>query len=392
MEQHLFETIARAYGTPAYLFDLDALTSRLQYIRELLGNTAELCYAMKANPFLVKPMLPLVEHFEVCSPGEFAICEKAQIPASRIVLSGVYKEKEEMARVIRTYDAQITYTIESEHQYEILKEYSQQASTPLNLLFRFSSGNQFGMDEPTLIRLLQDLLAHPTLHFHGIQYYSGTQKKKFTFIEKELNELDALCHRLQQLIHHPIPVLEYGPGLYVSYFEPEEAEQEKTLLLQLRQKLQQMTFGGKIILEMGRFMVAACGYYLTSVVDIKRTGDQNYCIVDGGIHHMNYYGQNMGMKPPPLQHFPDKPLGKPEAWNICGSLCTSGDVLAKQYSLPDLAVQDILVFHKLGAYAITESLFFFLSRNLPKVFYYGRQHGLQLVRDELPTYPLHSYP
>ena len=392
MEQHLFETIARAYGTPAYLFDLDALTSRLQYIRELLGNTAELCYAMKANPFLVKPMLPLVEHFEVCSPGEFAICENAQIPANRIVLSGVYKAEQDISKAFATHHHHLTYTVESQEQFHHLARVTKESLKPVKLLFRLSSGNQFGMDEDTIVQLISKLPQYPALQLYGIQYYSGTQKKKFSFIEKELNELDALCHRLQQLIHHPIPVLEYGPGLYVSYFEPEEPEQEKALLLQFRQKLQQMTFGGKIILEMGRFMAAACGHYLTSVVDIKRTGDQNYCIVDGGIHHMNYYGQNMGMKPPPLQHFPDKPLGKPEAWNICGSLCTSGDVLAKQYSLPDLAVQDILVFHKLGAYAITESLFFFLSRNLPKVFFYGREQGLQLVRDELPTYTLHSYP
>lgn len=391
MDPGIFETIAQAYGTPAYLFDLDTLTSRLQTIRELLGDTAELCYAMKANPFLVKPMVPLVERFEVCSPGEFAICENAQIPANRIVLSGVYKAEQDISRVFATYANQIIYTVESQEQFHLLTRVTEEYSQPVDLLFRLSSGNQFGMDEETIGRLISYLPQYPNLRFYGIQYYSGTQKKKFSFIEKELSEIDAVCQRLQSLLHAPIPVLEYGPGLYIPYFEAEEAEQERNLLLALRQRLQQMTFGGKIILEMGRFLAAPCGYYLTSVVDTKRTADQNYCIVDGGIHHMNYYGQNMGMKPPPMQQYPSKPLGNLEPWNICGSLCTSGDVLAKQSPLRDLSLRDLLVFHKLGAYAITESMFFFLSRNLPKVFFYGQKQGLQLVRDELPTYPLHSY-
>lgn len=33
---------------------------------------------------------------EVCSPGEFAICEKEGIPRDKIVLSGVNKEKKDI--------------------------------------------------------------------------------------------------------------------------------------------------------------------------------------------------------------------------------------------------------------------------------------------------------
>jgi len=144
------------------------------------------------------------------------------------------------------------------------------------------------------------------------------------------------------------------------------------------------------MLEMGRFMTAACGYYITSVVDIKRTGGQNYCIVDGGIHHINYYGQNMGMKSPPMMHLTHSKTGTEEDWHICGSLCTAGDVLAKLFPLQGLSLHDILVFSKLGAYAITEGISLFLSRDLPKVFFYNSSEGIRLVREDLPTYPLNS--
>ena len=57
-------------------------------------------------------------------------------------------------------------------------------------------------------------------------------------------------------------------------------------------------FKGKVVLEMGRFLAAACGYYVTSIVDMKVNKEQPYVIMDGGINHLNYYGQAMAMKQP----------------------------------------------------------------------------------------------
>ncbi len=38
--------------------------------------------------------------------------------------------------------------------------------------------------------------------------------------------------------------------------------------------------------------------YVSKVVDIKVHCEQQYCIIDGGINHINYYGQTMAMKIP----------------------------------------------------------------------------------------------
>ncbi|MEI3412825.1 MAG: hypothetical protein V8Q57_06260 [Blautia sp.] len=46
-----------------------------------------------------------------------------------------------------------------------------------------------------------------------------------------------------------------------------------------------------MILEMGRYLAYLCGFYLTSIVDMKVNHEQSYAIVDGGINHLNYYGQ-----------------------------------------------------------------------------------------------------
>ena len=76
--------------TPAYVFDLDKMKEFVKKVQSCLGESTQLCYAMKANPFLTGPIMDVVPTFEVCSPGEFRICERVGVPLERIVLSGVY--------------------------------------------------------------------------------------------------------------------------------------------------------------------------------------------------------------------------------------------------------------------------------------------------------------
>ena len=47
---------AEKYGTPLYIFDTDQAAEQVKSFRKILGEKAGLCYAMKANPFLVKQM------------------------------------------------------------------------------------------------------------------------------------------------------------------------------------------------------------------------------------------------------------------------------------------------------------------------------------------------
>ena len=104
------------------------------------------------------------------------------------------------------------------------------------------------------------------------------------------------------------------------------------MLQQFADTLATLKFQGKITLEMGRYIAAYCGYYVTRIVDQKVNHGQNYCIVDGGLNHLNYYGQAMAMKMPHHKHIPDAPLETSDEqsevlWNICGSLCTVNDCL-----------------------------------------------------------------
>lgn len=65
-------------------------------------------------------------------------------------------------------------------------------------------------------------------------------------------------------------------------------------------------------------------------------------------------------------------------------------MLVKNLPLPDPAMGDLLVFDRIGAYSVTEGIYLFLSRRLPRILTYTEADGLCLVRRDLPTDPLND--
>lgn len=390
MDTKMIARAVQEYGTPSYVFDIDVFQNRIQTIQEVLGPQIQLCYAMKANPFLIQAAVDKDVRLEVCSPGEFAICDRNQIPAEQLVLSGVYKEQAEIEKILEKYGAAGIHTIESEHQFEMLASVAEKRGLKLCVLLRLTSGNQFGLDEEVLKTIVKNRADYPGVQILGVQYYSGTQKKKAEILTREIVRLDRLLLELKELYGYEAKELEYGPGLYVPYFVTEGDENNEELF-QLREQLMQMQFDGRITLEMGRYMAASCGTYLTKVVDEKENAGVHYAIVDGGIHHLNYFGQTMAMKLPYFkqlngENFEEKADGVENLTTVCGSLCTVSDVLVKKMPLYGEIMGDVLAFENTGAYSVTEGIYLFLSRAFPKVIFATEENGLELVRDTVQSH------
>ena len=385
MDNHILQEAARTYNTPCYIFDLDVFISRIRRMEQILGKQVNIYYAMKANPFLTAAAAQTAGGLEVCSPGEYAICRRARVPAQKIVLSGVNKEESHIRSVMAEQGAG-TYTAESLNQLRLLEACAGAAGrTGVRVLLRLTSGNQVGMDEEDILASIRNRDSYPHLDLAGLQYYSGTQKKGMEKIEKELVKLDSFMDFVREHLDFEFRELEYGPGFQIPYFEGQEQADEEILLQEFKKALDSLHFKGIIFLEAGRFLAAPCGSYLTRVADVKRSQGQNYCIVDGGINHVNYYGQTMAMKVPAYRYIPQDNPVRPPASQTSGDLCTSGDILVKNLPLDGLMTGDLLVFDRIGAYSVTEGIYLFLSRKLPVVLTCTQEHGLSLVRDALPT-------
>ena len=373
------------FGTPLYVFHEEELQETTRRFQNTLGKVAGLCYAMKANPFLVKVMEPIVDRIEVCSMGEFAICEEQGVAPEKILVSGVLKKAEKLNAVLDKYGNSCMYTAESLQQFELLKNWSAEHRQEISVFPRLTSGNQFGMDQKTIEELIENRQNYPFLKIRGIHYFSGTQKRSVGKIQKELEKLDVFLTELKQKYDFEPEELEYGPGMPVPYFDPSKAIGDDGLL-ELVQTLEQMNFSGRVTLEMGRAFAADCGYYLTKIMDVKSSDDRNYCITDGGIHQLNYDGQIRGMYEPPMEVLAEERQGEQKNWTICGSLCTVNDIMVQKLPLTDPKPGDVLVFKKTGAYSCMEGMLLFLSHSLPKIMLYNNTDGFRQVRKAYKTY------
>lgn len=375
-------SLLERYPTPFYLFDAQALSQRVQHLRDTLPSGTALCYAVKANPFLVREIAALVERLEICSPGEYAICRQLGLSPNQFVISGVYKDAQWMEDLASHEDCEeMICTVESMAQFHLLRQAAQRYGRHLSLLLRLTSGSQFGLERQEIEEILAQ--PHPLLRVRGIQYFSGTQKTSAKRLARELRMLEEFLSSLQARFG-PLEELELGPGFPVSYFA-DDARQDEDVLIQAAELLSQLSFQGKLTLELGRSLAASCGTYVTRVVDRKTNQGQNYAIVDGGIHQLVYYGQSMAMRRPQISLFPPRPEEEPQNWNICGSLCTVNDILVKQLPLSHLEIGDVLAFGNAGAYCMTEGIGLFLSRDLPQILLRRPDGEVLCLRGPFPT-------
>ncbi|WP_455719183.1 diaminopimelate decarboxylase [Agathobacter sp.] len=423
--------------TPYYVFDTDEFAKRAAMIKAALdckgGRKIPLCFSIKANPFLLHRLPDELDRVEVCSPGELEICIALGIKPESIIYSGVMKEECDIRRAVE-YGAGIL-TCESIRHAKLISEVVADITTETDLkndngsdsskkddikkddcetvkvILRLTSGNQFGMS----IDDIEYIISHPNefkgLSVIGLHYYSGTQKT-LRKINKDLEKIDSALATLKEKYDFQPELVEYGPGLCVEYFEDDWEAKEQAALDEAAEVLKQFAVKYPLGIEMGRFLAASCGKYYTKVMDLKSTGDANYAILDGGIHHLNYYGQRMAMQVPPIRVYADGyevcenngenskikgvagPVGNVENiektgnnmdYTLCGSLCTVADVLVREVTLPKLEPGDVLKFGHCGAYSVTEAPALFLSRQMPAIYAYSKDNGYECLREHIPA-------
>ena len=391
MTVETLKEIAGKIATPAYVFDESEFAERAKGAKEQLGPEIGICYSMKANPFLTcKNFDPcaLFEKLEVCSPGELHICMHHGIPADRILFSGLNKNAREIEEA---YDAGVRlFTAESRNQLKALDETGRKKNDPLQVLIRIAADSQFGMDEAEVLDAIRNREATPFLRICGVHYFTGTQKRNSSIIQKELAYLKDFCHRTEAELGFRIENVEYGPGLNVEYFE--EKANSATDLKEIVPALRELATVTKVTVEMGRWFAATCGFYFTKVVDCKQNSGTNYAVADGGMNQLHYDGQIRSMKVPMHAHlsFGDPATGEETKWTVCGSICSTADIICRDVAFQSLKENDILVFLNCGAYSFMESSSTFLSREMPQIWARRKDGTLELLRDFILTEQLNS--
>lgn len=375
--------LAQRLPTPAYVFSTDLFRKRAELVRSAFGEKVGLCFSIKANPFLLADLPEIFDKIEVCSPGELTICEKTHADMEKIIFSGVNKTAPDVERAMT--DGVGTFTAESLLHVRLIDESARKHGKKVPLLLRLTGGSQFGMDEADILQVVRDRAQYSGVEIVGLHYFTGTQKRKLALIEKELDYVEAFLQKVETECGFHMGRVEYGTGLAVDYFAADADEKEAERLAGIAPRIRALAEKTELTVEMGRFFAAPCGYYFTKVIDTKTNCGVHYAILDGGLNQLKYDGQIQGMQIPEIIHIGENQTADKEKWTLCGSLCTTADVLARNVELSALEPGNILVFGRTGAYSAMEGMAVFLSREMPVISLYSEAGGLRVVRERIDT-------
>ena len=379
--------------TPAYVFSGSEFKERASKTAEILGPDVNLCYSIKANPFLLAMLPSEFCAVEVCSPGELNICMNLGIDPEMIIYSGLNKGCEDIAQAL-DYGAGIL-TAESLLHMEMINTAASERGVTAKVLARASANSQFGIDRHELPEILAGHDKYPAIEFVGIHFFTGTQKRKAKEIIKELDFLERYIVEIRETSGLALPRIEYGTGLPAYMFHDKDIDSKEEamaaefeLLNEISDKLRQLSASAELTVEMGRFFATSCGHYFSEVVDVKTNDGVNYAIIDGGSHQVRYFGQMQGMQVPFMDLIKaDASDAESEPWTICGSLCTTADVLARNADFDgrSLSIGDVIVFHQIGAYSLYECMSLFLSRDLPSIYLLDVSGKLSCARSRIDS-------
>jgi diaminopimelate decarboxylase len=350
--------LAGEFGTPAYVFDEDALRARAREYASAFGSRhpgSRVCFAVKALPSasVIRVLVQEGLGCDVVGAGELRIALAAGADPARIVMHGNAKSDDDIQAALH---AGIGYIVVD--GFDDIHRISRLAASRTPVLLRVSPGinsathaalatggatSKFGIPVEQVPEAVRLMAADPMIDLHGLHAHIGSQILDLDQFEAEVAALASLGD---------FTVYDLGGGLGVRYV-PEEAapridEYAARLVGAAHRHLGERF---ELLVEPGRSLVAPAGITLYRVVTKKQAG-RLHVAVDGGmgdnLEH-SLYGQRFS----PLV------VGR---WNaprvladLVGRHCESGDVITPDVELADPLIGDLVVVPVTGAYCFTMS-------------------------------------
>tara|TARA_R110002124_G_scaffold26674_4_gene95887 strand:- start:343 stop:1611 length:1269 start_codon:yes stop_codon:yes gene_type:complete len=388
--------IARAVGTPFYVYSSATLTRHYQVFQEALAGMDHLiCYAMKANSnqAVLRLMANLGAGMDVVSGGEYARAIAAGVPGERIVFSGVGKTADEMRMALAGGVRQ--FNVESEPELLALDAVAREMGLCAPITIRVNpdvdakthakiatgkSENKFGIPIARAREAYAQAAALEGVKVVGIDVHIGSQLTELAPYEAAFTKVAELCELLRA-DGHDIRRLDLGGGLGIPY---ERSNNLPPLPLDygavVRRKLGHL--GCEIEIEPGRLIAGNAGLLVAGVTYVKQGEGRNFLILDAAMNDL--------LRPAMYDAYHEIiPVVEPEAGvetrpiDIVGPVCETGDTFARQRAMPPLAAGDLVAFRTAGAYGAVMASEYNTRPMIPEVLVQGDQFAVVRARPSL---------
>jgi diaminopimelate decarboxylase len=380
------------YGTPTYAYDLSRIRAQVTKLRTHFPAAVEILYSLKANASLgvCGVMADLGLGADVASAGELMIARAAGFPPACLVLTGPDKSPPVLAE-LASYPEMIL-SLDSVSELALVA----QAGLPQRLLLRLrpdfcsyatcSAGpdSRFGLTLADVPACRPFLAAG--MKVVGFHVFSGSQVLATEGIVHHLRGGLDLALRAADRLGLTPEIVDIGGGFGIPY-GPGEQELDIAAIGQELQALVARAAPARLVIELGRYLIAESGWYLTRVIAEQSHRGRKAVVVDGGSHQRSDLcgvGLRHKVKPVVLAATEHATAGESLVpTDVLGCLSLPADVLAEAAPLPPLALGDILAIPKAGAYGLYGSPCLFHAHPPPaEVAFDGDR--LELLRTRLP--------
>ena len=355
------QVLAQRLGTPLHVYSASAIRQRILALQAAVqGLDALICYAVKANANLaiLGMMADAGLGADIVSAGELQRSLRAGIPADRIVFSGVAKSADEIAAALAAGIGR--FNVESSDELSSLQDLAAarnliaHASVRVNpdvdalTHAKISTGkseNKFGVGIDEARKWFADSARRPHVRLDGLHVHIGSQMLCLDPIRLALQRVAAFWRELASA-GHAITSIDVGGGLGVCYRDGRDQPVSVRDYAQIiREAL--AGFGGRILLEPGRWLVAEAGMLLTRVLRIKQGRERRFVVVDAGMTELlrpSLYDAWHEIVPVLRRQNP------PQVYDVVGPVCETSDTFAVDRQLPPCEPGDLLMIKTTGAY------------------------------------------
>lgn len=374
--------LARRFGSPVYVFVAEVLDQRLAAVRHALGPDVAVLWSAKANPSLALTtrLRQRGAGIEVASLGELHLALAAGHDAAAVRFAGPGKTDAEIDAAIGLGLG--CFHVESADEVAAIAAAARRHQRRTGIAVRVNlpqplagsrlrmggGSSRFGVDLEQVAELLRAIAADAWLDLRGLHVYGGTQCFSAAAFLDQAQRFVAVADELERGLSLPLDELDLGGGFGVPTYDGDPtfdlaAAGAGIAALVARHHRP----GRRWFVELGRYLVAPAGVYLTTVVRTKTSAGQQHVVLDGGMHHCAAAaGSGVVLKRPPLLvHATALRAERSQPVVLGGPLCTPADQFAEAMPLPPLANGDLVAVLHAGAYGLSFSPTAFLSHPGP---------------------------
>jgi diaminopimelate decarboxylase len=367
------ELVAEAGGTPLFVYDNNIVGAQVARFKGAMADGVALHYSVTANPY--QPLLEFlgryVDGFRIVSLGEMKRLQAAKLAGIPMNFAGPAKLDNELEAAIKMA---ATISVESEGEAARAIGAGQRVGLQPKISVRVTpqftieggrvtlvcSASPFGVDAERVPDVVAGLL-EAGADWRGLHMFAGAQCLDAEALVEVHRLMVDHAGEIAERIGLPVPELNLGSGFDVPCGPGDKSldiDRVATGLTETLCNSPSLLATTRFSIELGRWLVAESGVYLTRIVDRTESCGRTFLTTDGGGHHLIGATGSLGERG--RANYPiaiANRFGAPtdEEVTVTGCLCTPFDVLGDEVGLPRAEVGDLIAVFCAGAYGLTAS-------------------------------------